>query len=142
MFFSLAHPATPAAAYLFERHLAPFVYRSHGGAGWTLQSVIDTEATLWFLAPGSLPDDETIMFVSLGERSGVIFTMSFPLPPHSSLFLISFFLLFSHISLIILAGPRGIGRAARRQAGGARAQSDAVVQGGGCEARFGDSVNL
>uniref|UniRef100_K3ZNI0 F-box domain-containing protein n=1 Tax=Setaria italica TaxID=4555 RepID=K3ZNI0_SETIT len=28
--FSLLHPATPAAAYLFEQHLAPFL--SHGGA--------------------------------------------------------------------------------------------------------------
>jgi hypothetical protein len=40
--------------------------------GWTLHSVIDTEATLRSLAPGSLPDDEAIMFVSLGEMSGVV----------------------------------------------------------------------
>nr|TKV99458.1 hypothetical protein SEVIR_8G045000v2 [Setaria viridis] len=31
--FALAHPATPAAAYLSEKHLAPFVSRGGGGGG-------------------------------------------------------------------------------------------------------------
>jgi hypothetical protein len=100
--------------------------------------------TMWFYQSGGLRKN----FVSLSFPAPVFIlpgALSFHLPPHSSLFLISFFLLFSHISLIILAGPGGIGRVAckrvargrsaggrapahERSAGG-RAQSDAVGPG-------------